>query len=172
MVILGVDPGSLYCGYGVIEVKNHQLPFSQSYISSGRIVLDSKKPLYQRLADLFVTINEIIDEYRPDDIVVEKMFFAKGVKSALGLGYTRGVILAASALSGRPIYEYSALQIKKAVVGYGKADKRQVQSMVSKILLLTHPISQDSADALATALCHASTIAVAHKINQRIKSKG
>ncbi len=164
MTILGIDPGSLFCGYGIIQCKNTNL---QAYVCSGRIVMPAKKALHERLGELFVTLKEIIDEYMPEEIVIEKMFFAKGIKSALSLGYTRGVVLAAASLSGRPIYEYSALEIKKAVVGYGRADKRQVQAMVSKILLLKHPLSQDSADALAAALCHAAVTSTSNRINNR-----
>ncbi len=155
MTILGIDPGSMSCGYGVIECQRG----IQTYVSSGRILMPVTSPLSDRLKELFISLKDIIDEFTPKEVVIEKIFFAKGIRAALSLGHTRGVIVAAVALSGRPIFEYSALEIKKAVVGYGKADKRQVQSMVSKILLLNHPISSDSADALAAAICHANTTA-------------
>jgi crossover junction endodeoxyribonuclease RuvC len=155
MTILGIDPGSMSCGYGVIEYQRG----IQTYVSSGKIVMPLKTPLHNRLKELFVCLKDILEQFTPEEIAIEKIFFAKGIKAALSLGHTRGVILAAAALSGKPIFEYSALEIKKAVVGYGRADKRQVQSMVSKILLLKHPISSDSADALATAICHANTTA-------------
>jgi crossover junction endodeoxyribonuclease RuvC len=111
-----------------------------------------------RLRELFTTLTDVIAEYGPDEIVIEKMFFAKGIKAALSLGHTRGVVLIAAALTDRSIYEYSALEVKKAVVGYGKADKNQVQKMVKAILAIGHPLSPDSADALALALCHANTV--------------
>lgn len=155
VLILGIDPGSFRCGYGVIEINSIN---NYHYISSGRILMPKNKPLPERLKELFTTMKEIIEEYRPDYIVIEKMFFSKGIKSAISLGHTRGVIIAVSSLSERPIVEYSPLEIKKAVVGYGKADKRQVKKMVIDILMIKHDISHDSADALATAICHANTM--------------
>ncbi|MFQ3573744.1 MAG: crossover junction endodeoxyribonuclease RuvC [Thermodesulfovibrionales bacterium] len=128
------------------------------YISSGRIIMQKNKSLSDRLKELFNTMRDIIQDYKPDNIAIEKMFFAKGIKSAMSLGHTRGVIIAASSLSEKPIFEYSPLEIKKAVVGYGKADKRQVKKMVKDILMIRHDISYDSADALATAICHANTM--------------
>lgn len=164
MKILGIDPGSIYCGYGLIKTpdrKSHASGFHKSgrpmYLSSGRIVLPARKPLHIRLKELYTTLAEVIAEYKPDEIVIEKMFFAKGIKAAISLGHTRGVVLIAAAMSCVDIYEYSALEVKKSVVGYGRADKNQVQKMVKEILAIGHPLSSDSADALALALCHAHT---------------
>lgn len=154
MKILGIDPGSINCGYGLIEAAGSRQPF---YLSSGRIVLPASKPLHIRLRELYVSLTEVISEYAPDEIVIEKIFFAKGTKAALSLGHTRGVVLLAAALTGLPIHEYSPLEIKKAVVGYGRADKNQVQCMVSQILRISHKLSPDSADALAISLCHANS---------------
>ncbi|HIJ60212.1 MAG TPA: crossover junction endodeoxyribonuclease RuvC [Nitrospirae bacterium] len=158
MVILGIDPGSQFCGYGIIEYKSliGKIKNSHNYIASGRIAMPIKSPLIVRLRELFLSIREVIDEYRPDEIAIEKIFFAKGIKSAITLGQTRGVIISAVLIKHKTLFEYSPLEIKKAVVGYGKADKRQVQAMVTNILNLNHPISPDSADALATAICHAN----------------
>lgn len=166
MKILGIDPGSIYCGYGFIKTTGKPGPRAVRslrdsrivYLASGRIVLPARKPLHIRLKELYTTLTEVIAEYGPDEIVVEKMFFAKGIKAALSLGHTRGVVLTAAALTGLDIYEYSPLEVKKAVVGYGKADKNQVQKMVRAILEIGHALSPDSADALAIALCHANTI--------------
>lgn len=167
MKILGIDPGSLNCGYGLIsaeETRSETALFpgsrclkSFAYVTSGRIVMPGSKPLHERLRDLHVSLSEVITELQPDEIVIEKMFFAKGVKAALSLGHTRGVVLLASTLSGLPIFEYSPLEVKQAVVGYGRADKNQVQSMVKEILKIRHELSADGADALAIALCHANT---------------
>lgn len=155
MNILGIDPGSINCGYGLIQKTEVRGQKSKpEYLSSGRIVLSHKRPLHLRLRDLYISLADIISEYRPDEIVIEKIFFAKGIKSALSLGHTRGVVLLAASLTGIPIYEYSALEVKKAVVGYGRADKNQVQKMVQRILNITHPLSPDSADAIALAICH------------------
>lgn len=165
MKILGIDPGSIYCGYGFIKAhdkrgqsascrKNRQ----PLYLGSGRIVMSARKPLHERLKELYTTLAEVICDYGPDEIVIEKMFFAKGIRAALSLGHTRGVVLVTAALNNLNIYEYSALEVKKAVVGYGRADKSQVQEMVKQILSIGHSLSPDSADALALALCHANTI--------------
>ena len=164
MKILGIDPGSIYCGYGLIKTSDGNARIAGSrkngrpmYLSSGRIVLPARQPLHIRLKELYTNLTEVIAEYSPDEIVIEKMFFARGIKAAISLGHTRGVVLIAAALTGLDIYEYSALEVKKAVVGYGKADKNQVQKMVQEILAIGHPLSPDSADALALALCHAHT---------------
>ena len=160
MKILGIDPGSINCGYGLIEtVSRTSRPNSTSYmyISSGRIVLPASKPLHERLNELYRSLSEVIAEYKPGEIVIETMFFAKGIKSALSLGHTRGVVLLSAALTGLPIFEYSPLEVKKAVVGYGRADKNQVQVMVQRLLNIKRSLSPDSADALAIAVCHANT---------------
>ncbi len=150
--VLGIDPGSRICGYGIIETvtgqpllnshnssrSNPSTPYR--YIASGRVEM-SHASLHQRLK-----------------AVVEKVFFAKGVKSALNLGHARGVSLLAATSGGLPIYEYSALEVKKAVVGYGRAEKRQVQQMVRVILDLKNALSPDSADALALSICHLNTM--------------
>jgi len=154
MRILGIDPGSINCGYGLIRYP--KTPKLQ-YISSGRIVLPASKPLHARLKELYISLADVIAEYKPDEIVIEKIFFAKGTKTALSLGHTRGVVLLAASLTGLSIYEYSALEVKKAVVGYGRADKNQVQKMVREILNIKHSLSPDSADALALAICHANS---------------
>lgn len=151
MKILGIDPGSVNCGYGLIQRNGSS---EIRYISSGRIIIASKKPLYERLKDLYSYLSSLISEYRPDEIAVEKIFLSKGIKSAISFGQTRGVILLSAALANKPIYEYSALEVKKSVVGYGRADKAQIQRMVSRILGINRVLSPDSADALAIAICH------------------
>ena len=164
MKILGIDPGSINCGYGLISAKETVLAGrhneggrsmgSPVCLSSGRIVMAATKPLHERLKELFSSLSEVITELRPDEIVIEKIFFAKGIKAAFGLGHTRGVVLLAASMAGIPIHEYSPLEVKQAVVGYGRADKRQVQMMVQQILNIQHQLSPDGADALAIALCH------------------
>lgn len=168
MKILGIDPGSLICGYGLIQYPDalcHARASAPQYLSSGKIVMPAGKPLQIRLKELYTSLTEVISEYMPDEIVIERIFFAKGIKAALSLGHARGVVLVAASLTGLPIYEYSALEVKKAVVGYGRADKSQVQKMVKRILAIQHPLSADSADALALALCHAHS----SKLNSRLK---
>ena len=167
-IILGIDPGSIVCGYGIIKTVqslNSKLKIQNSntgavYVASGRIMLPSKQPLNVRLKELYSNLTDIIREYSPNEVSIEKVFFAKSIKAALVLGQARGAALVAAASSGLPVYEYSALEVKKAVVGYGRAEKHQVQSMVSKILNLKTKLSADSADALALALCHLNTMRI------------
>ncbi|MBI4689997.1 MAG: crossover junction endodeoxyribonuclease RuvC [Nitrospirae bacterium] len=170
-MILGVDPGSIVCGYGVIKAVYRKqnainskpaqtLPIDTAYVASGRIVLSSKQPLHVRLKELYDGLFDIIKEYSPDEIVIEKVFFAKGIKAALTLGQARGATLVAAASIGLPVFEYSALEVKKAIAGYGRAEKHQVQTMVEKVLNLNIKLSADSADALALALCHTNTLRI------------
>jgi len=168
-LILGIDPGSIVCGYGIIKLadsRQHTAYNRQSqatdavYIASGRIMLPSKQPLNVRLKELYSNLTGVIREYSPDEVSIEKVFFAKSIKAALVLGQARGAALVAAASSGLPVYEYSALEVKKALVGYGRAEKHQVQSMISKILNLKTKLSADSADALALALCHINTMRI------------
>lgn len=154
MIILGVDPGSIKCGYGVIELKERE----PLYVTSGAISPPSSRPLHDRLKCIFDRLMEIIREYRPDDIVVEKIFFAKGAQAALNLGHARGIVLLAAASHNINLHECSALEVKKSVVGYGRAEKYQVQEMVRLILKVREPLTPDSADALALALCYTNAI--------------
>lgn len=154
MKILGIDPGSISCGYGLIEVADYNI---KHYLASGKIVMPARRPLHIRLGELYTSLVDVISEYKPDEITIEKIFFAKGAKAAISLGHTRGVVLLAVSVTGLSIYEYSALEVKKAVVGYGRADKNQVQKMVREILNIKHSLSSDSADALALAICHANS---------------
>ena len=154
MKILGIDPGSIKCGYGLVGLTGKD-PF---YITSGTISPSPTKPLHERLKFIFEALQEIIREHRPDDIVVEKIFFAKGAKAALSLGHARGIALLAAASADINLHECSALEVKKAVVGYGRAEKQQVLQMVKLILNVKEPLYPDSADALALALCHINTI--------------
>lgn len=158
MRILGIDPGSITCGYGLIETIDAEHQCNRiKYIASGRISASSRKDLHKRFKELYLSLVDIFSEYNPDEIVIEKIFFAKGTKAALSLGHARGVILLAASLTDKPIFEYSPLEVKKAVVGYGKADKHQVQRMVVEILGIKHKLSSDSSDAVALAICHANS---------------
>jgi crossover junction endodeoxyribonuclease RuvC len=148
--VLGIDPGSYFCGYGLLEIKGNDI----GYAASGRIGLSKKDPLEVRLKELYGGLLEILAEFPPAAGVVEKIFFAKGVRAALSLGHARGVAIMALARAGVPVFEYSALEVKKAVTGYGRAEKAQMQFMVQRILGLGFPLSPDGADALALALCH------------------
>lgn len=152
MIILGIDPGSCITGYGLIKKKEKEF----YYISSGCIRITAQN-LEQRLQQVFCGIREIIVQYQPEEIAVEQVFMHRNPNSALKLGQARGVAIVASSLEGLKVFEYSARQIKQAVVGYGNASKYQVQRMVCSLLNLSNLPTKDSADALAIALCHAHT---------------
>ena len=147
--ILGIDPGSRLTGYAVID----SLGSNAGVVEHGVVKLPAKQPLPERLRLLDTRLREIVDEHRPDEVVVEEVFSAVNVKSALVLGQVRGVVLVAAG-SHCPVYEYSARAVKKAVAGYGQADKHQVARMVTALLQLSEVPPQDAADALALALCH------------------
>lgn len=153
--VIGIDPGSLYCGYGIVERDSNNC---FNYVASGSIEISKKKTLEKRLMEIYNALLDVIQTYRPDVAAIEKVFFAKSVRSALSLGHVRGISLLAAVKEGLSIYEYSPLEIKMAVVGYGRAEKSQVQAMVKNILKLDKSLSYDSADALAVSICHLNTI--------------
>lgn len=153
-IVIGIDPGSILCGYGIIKKEMG----STLFITAGQIAMPKAQPLSVRLKYLHEGLSEIINTYQPNEAVIEKIFFAKGIKAALHLGHARGVAMLTASMQDIPVIEYSALEIKQAVTGYGHADKRQVQQMVKAILEIKEPLSLDSSDALAMALCHSHTI--------------
>jgi crossover junction endodeoxyribonuclease RuvC len=125
-----------------------------TYVTSGTIRLSPKNPLHLRLRELHAGLTAVIREFSPSEAAVEKVFFAKSARSALSLGHARGVALLAAASEGLSVYEYSALEVKKAVTGYGRAEKRQVQEMIRAVLGMDGSVCPDGADALALAFCH------------------
>ena len=149
--ILGIDPGSRKTGYGLIENTGNRI----RHLASGCIRLNAKHPLSDRLSILSRELEQLIEEFRPDCGVVEKIFFAKNAQSALTLGHARGVILLKFSERNLPIHEYQTLKIKQTVVGVGRADKDQVQHMVKILLNLKNKLQEDEADALAVAITHA-----------------
>jgi len=149
VVILGIDPGSRITGYGVIAILNK----SPVYVSSGCIRLTGKS-MPERLHQIHQSILKIIDEFQPQHAAIEQVFMQRNVMSALKLGQARGAALVAMAEKALIIAEYSPREIKNAVVGYGAAQKEQVQHMVATILKLSGVPQVDAADALAVALCH------------------
>lgn len=163
ITILGIDPGSIFCGYGVIKSNGREA----RYIASGRIAPTASNPLHVRLRSIYEALIEIISTYQPTDMVVEKIFFAKSAKAALHLGHARGVVLLSAATGDVTLHEYSALAVKKAIVGYGRAEKSQVQEMVKMILNIRGALYTDSADALALALCYMNTL----QFNNAVKSQ-
>jgi crossover junction endodeoxyribonuclease RuvC len=150
---IGVDPGSRYTGYGIVEGDG----FVLKYIHHGTLKLPAAKPLFERLIIIFEQLKASITEFGPEFMAVEEVFFAKNVKSALSLGQARGAVILAGVSSGLSIHEYSALSIKQSVAGYGRAAKEQVTGMVQRLLGIEGCVEPNAADALAVAVCHIST---------------
>lgn len=151
MIILGIDPGSRITGYGLLEKKGSQI----KHLDNGAIFCGHAPTFADRLVLLFQKIQALITEFHPEVISLEKIFIAKNVSSTLKLGHARGAIMVATSLTGAQIAEYTPLEIKQAVVGYGRASKEQVQKMVKTLLNLPQIAEENASDALAVALCHA-----------------
>jgi len=155
MRVLGVDCGTEYTGFGVVELGHDDTLVCLTW---GAIKLLPQQPLARRLATIFDRLGAIIEQHRPDNVAIEDVFYALNVKSALKLGQVRGVAMLAASSAGLEVSEYSPLSIKSAVVGYGRAEKPQVQYMVARLLNLSEvPEPADAADALAIAICHLHT---------------
>lgn len=152
MRVLGIDPGSRITGYGVIEKRRNDL----RWFSYGDIKPPQDAPLTICLKRICERISDIIQESKPDAIAIEDIFYGKNVKSLIKQGHVRGAIILTAAQIGVPVFEYTPLEIKKAVVGYGRAEKLQVQKMVKAILSISDALPADAADALAIAICHAN----------------
>jgi crossover junction endodeoxyribonuclease RuvC len=152
MVVVGIDPGTAITGYGLVREKSDG---NLELVDFGVIQTPSSMEMPDRLLNLYQEITELLLLHRPDSGAVEKLFFQRNVKTALSVGQGRGVVLLALAQAGLPISEYTPLEVKQAVVGYGGADKNQVQQMVRAVLGLDQiPKPDDAADALAVAICH------------------
>lgn len=156
MRILGIDPGLRRTGFGVIQVNGSNL----TYVTSGTIVVPEKQPLAARLKNILDDIREVAQLTKPDMAVIEKVFVNTNPTTTLLLGQARGAAICALADQHLEVHEYTALQIKKAVVGNGHAQKEQVQHMVQRLLGLSGLPASDSADALACAICHAHSQAL------------
>ena len=153
MRILGIDPGLATMGWGVVDSdgKRNQL------VQCGAVITPPDMPMHERLHKIFLDVSCLCNTYAPDEIVFEELFFAKNVTTALNVGAARGCALCACSEYGKPMYEYTPMQIKQAVTGYGKADKLQVQQMVKMILNLPAIIRpDDAADAVAAACVRAA----------------
>jgi len=150
--ILGIDPGSHVTGYGIIEKKGNYL----RHVLHGEIKAKKESPLSIMLISIYQQLSAVIEQNAPQAIALENIFYGKNVRSLIKQAQVRGVVIFAGADKGMPVFEYSPLEVKKAVVGYGRAEKRQVQIMVKAILKLTALPPADAADALATAICHAN----------------
>ncbi len=158
MRVFGIDCGTEFTGYGVVELDARARTAQLMYRAAGTIRLNKKQTTAQRLAQVFAELTAQIELHEPDVVAIEEVFFSANAKSALKLGQVRGVALLAAALAGKPVAEYAPLSIKNSVVGYGLAAKEQVQFMVTRLLNLDNaPDSADAADALAIAICHLHT---------------
>ena len=155
MVILGIDPGLATLGYGVIEAVNDK----RRLIQFGTLTTPAGQPMPQRLRAIFQGMNQLMDIYQPDDVAFEELFFSKNITTGMAVSAARGVALVAVVQRTENLYEYTPMQIKQAVTGYGGADKHQVQQMV-RMLLNMKEIARpdDAADALAVALTHANSM--------------
>ncbi len=162
MRVIGIDPGSRVCGYGVLEAQNGKV----THLASGCIVPKSTLPINQRLKFIYNGILEIIDQHSPDVMSIEDIFFAKNAKSAIKLGQARGVVLLAGSISGITIHEYAATKVKLALTGRGRANKAEVQSMLSKLLGVDEWQTQDASDAVAIAFCHINISQIEKKLGK------
>lgn len=158
MIILGIDPGSRITGYGLVENHAHRL----SYVHSGsiRVIGDS---VAERLGHIYAAIEDVIGQYRPEQMSIENVFMARNPDSALKLGQARGVAICAGHRAGLTVAEYAPREIKQTIVGSGAATKEQVQHMVRRLLGLRQELQSDEADGLAIAICHAQFYATRDK---------
>lgn len=152
MIILGIDPGYAIVGYGVIEYKNNHF----SVVDYGAILTDAGTPFNIRLEKIYDGLCNIIEIHKPEAMAIEKLFYNNNAKTVIDVSQARGVIMLAAQKNGVSAFEYTPLQVKQSVVGYGRAEKKQVQEMTRRILALEKiPKPDDTADALAMAICHA-----------------
>ena len=152
MIILGIDPGYAITGYGLIEYKGNKF----RCLDYGVISTRANTPFAHRLLKISNELEHLVERYQPDTVVVEELFFSRNTTTAIGTAQARGVAVLCGAKANLPVYEYTPAQVKVAVVGYGKAQKQQVQQMVKVLLNLPGlPKPDDAADALAVAICHA-----------------
>ncbi len=151
MRIIGIDPGLCHTGWGIIDKDGSRV----SFVAAGVINADTENALSERLTEIFNSLGQVIDDYKPEEAVVEEVFVNVNPTSTLKLGQARGIALLVPAIRKIPVAEYTPNQIKKMIVGVGHADKKQVDMMVRKMLpTLPEKVPPDSADALAMALCH------------------
>lgn len=166
MIILGIDPGYAIVGYGVLEYRSGKF----RVIDYGAITTEAGVPFNRRLEIIYDGLCEIIEKYKPEAMSVEKVFYNNNAKTVIDVSQARGVIMLAAQKNRVKVYEYTPLQVKQSVVGYGRADKKQVQEMTRRILALEKvPKPDDTADAIAMAICHAHTSASSSVGTLRIK---
>lgn len=150
MRIIGIDPGTALLGFGVIDVDGDPV-----MVDFGVVETTADNAMQYRLMSLYESLTTLLDQFRPDAVAIEQLFFARNVTTAITVGQARGIALLVAAQADVPVFEYSPSQVKHAISGYGKADKQQMQEMVRIMLGLAYPPHpDDAADALAVALCH------------------
>lgn len=162
MRVIGIDPGSRVCGYGVLESRNGEI----THIVSGSIIPGSALSIHKRLKKIYDGVVGVIGEYSPEVMSIENVFFSKNVKSAIKLGEARGVAILAASSAGLSVYEYSPTKIKLALTGRGRARKSEVQAMLSRILGVPEFENEDASDAVAIALCHIHLAAIERKLGK------
>lgn len=154
MVILGIDPGYAIVGYGILDYRNNHF----KVIDYGAIITEAGINFNRRLEIIYDELCELIEKFKPEAMSVEKVFYNSNAKTVIDVSQARGVIMLAAQKNKVPVFEYTPLQVKQSVVGYGRAEKKQVQEMTKRILFLEKvPKPDDTADALAMAICHAHT---------------
>ena len=152
MKILGIDPGYAIVGYGVLDYRSNHF----TVLDYGAITTDAGTPFGRRLEIIFDELTALLEKHRPDAISIEKVFYNNNAKTVIDVSQARGVLMLAAQKMHVPVFEYTPLQVKQSVVGYGRAEKKQIQEMTRRILNLeTVPKPDDTADALAMAICHA-----------------
>ncbi|GAK42304.1 crossover junction endodeoxyribonuclease ruvC [Paenibacillus sp. TCA20] len=160
---LGIDPGIAIVGFGFVDKTGNKL----TPVQYGSIQTEAHTPDEERLLHVYEAMCQLIDKYKPDAVALEKLFFNRNVTTAMSVSQARGVLVLAATQRGLPIAEYTPMQVKQAIVGYGKAEKKQVQEMVRMYLKLqTVPKPDDVADALAVAICHAHSYTLNSKLNE------
>lgn len=151
MIVLGIDPGVATIGFGVLDAQRGK----NTLLQYGVITTPAGLPLAQRLRQIYEDMEQLIRQFKPDEMAVEELFFSKNITTGISVAHGRGVILLAAERLGVPVFEYTPMQVKQAVVGYGAAEKRQVMLMTQRLLNMKElPKPDDAADALAIAICH------------------
>ncbi|MBP3320153.1 MAG: crossover junction endodeoxyribonuclease RuvC [Clostridia bacterium] len=166
MRILGIDPGYAIIGHGIIEYKNTKY----IYINHGAITTNSNENFTDRLEKIYDNITNLVNIYKPDQVSIEKLYFQNNQKTAIDVAQARGVIILALKKYNIPVYEYTPLQVKNMITGYGKAQKKQIMLTVQRLLRLEEiPKPDDAADALAIAICHANSMGFNYINNKILK---
>ncbi|NIT14066.1 MAG: crossover junction endodeoxyribonuclease RuvC [Candidatus Dadabacteria bacterium] len=167
MIVIGVDPGTIVSGYGIVETRND----SYYCLDAGSISQPQNRSLPYRLRFIYHKLTELIDRYSPDQMSIEDVFFSKNARSTLKLGEARGVSILAAASADIPVFEYSPTEVKSAITGNGRASKTDVQKMISTMLNMNGFDKSDTSDALAIAICHINSIGIKNRYGFSIRKK-